>query len=267
MTNQPTDQAFSEPYIPPKAPRRSWASRFFRLIRNLFLLFIIISILWVVFARFVPILVTPLMGIRSVESIAHGELPKNSKKWVSIDDISPNMVQAVVASEDNLFLHHHGFSFESMSKAFEHNLQGKRIRGGSTISQQTAKNVFLFPNRSYLRKGLEAYFTVLIELVWPKKRIMEVYLNVIETGDGIYGVEAASEEYFGTSASQLSRSQAATIAACLPNPRRFNAGHPSGYIQRRSRTIAGLMGKVEQVNFNKIVPLVKHKHRRHHRRS
>jgi monofunctional glycosyltransferase len=173
-----------------------------------------------------------------------------------------------VASEDNLFLQHHGFSFNDMSRAFEHNLQGKRIRGGSTISQQTAKNVFLFPNRSYIRKGLEAYFTVLIEVAWPKKRIMEMYLNVIETGDGIYGVEAASQEYFGVHASQLSRSQAATIAACLPNPRRFNAGHPSGYIQRRSSTIANLMGKIGQVDFRrKIVPVVNHKHKHHHKRS
>jgi len=155
-----------------------------------------------------------------------------------------------------------------MSRAFEHNLQGKRIRGGSTISQQTAKNVFLFPNRSYIRKGLEAYFTVLIEVAWPKKRIMEMYLNVIETGDGIYGVEAASQEYFGVHASQLSRSQAATIAACLPNPRRFNAGHPSGYIQRRSSTISNLMGKIGQVDFRrKIVPVVNHKHKHHHKRS
>ncbi|MDD4971158.1 MAG: monofunctional biosynthetic peptidoglycan transglycosylase [Paludibacter sp.] len=267
MTNDQTDQPIQETYSPQKASRKSWGSRFIRFIRNLFLLFLIISIVWIVLDLFLPIFVTPLMVIRSVESIAHGEFPKNSKQWVPIDEISPNLIQAVVASEDNLFLHHHGFSFESMSKAFEHNLQGKKIRGGSTISQQTAKNVFLFPNRSYIRKGLEAYFTVLIEVVWPKKRIMEVYLNVIETGDGIYGIEAASEEYFGVHASELSRSQAATIAACLPNPRRFNAGHPSGYIQRRSHIIAGLMGKVEQVNFNKIAPQVKHKHKHRHRRS
>lgn len=249
-----------------KAVHRSWWGRFIRFIRNLFLLFIVTSIVWVVIDRFTPVFITPLMMIRSVESIVQGEFPKNSKKWVPISEISPNMVQAVVASEDNLFLHHHGFSFESMTKAFEHNLHGKRIRGGSTISQQTAKNVFLFPNRSYIRKGLEAYFTVLIELIWSKERIMEVYLNVIETGNGMYGVEAAAEEYFGTTASQLSRSQAASIAACLPNPRRFNAGHPSGYIQRRTNIIAGLMGKIEHVNFNHIVPLKKkHTHHRHRR--
>jgi len=263
-----SDQSIPEYRTPPKAPHhKNWWGRFLRLIRNLFLLFFILSIVWVVLARFFPVYVTPLMVIRSVESLTHGEFPKNSKTWVSIDEISPNMVQAVVASEDNLFMHHHGFSFDSMTKAFEHNLQGKRIRGGSTISQQTAKNVFLFPNRSYIRKGLEAYFTVLIEMIWPKKRIMEVYLNVIETGKGLYGVEAASEEYFGVNASGLSRSQASLIAACLPNPRRFNAGDPSGYIRHRKNSIVGLMGKVEQVNFNKVTPQVKHKHKHKHRKS
>ncbi len=224
--------------------------RFLRFIRNLILLFFIVSISWVVIARFVPVLVTPLMMIRSVEAIFDGKTPKNSKKWVSIDDISPNLVQAVVASEDNLFMTHHGFSFEDINKAIKHNKKGKRIRGGSTISQQTAKNVFLWPHRSYIRKGLEAYFTVLIELLWSKERIMEVYLNVIEMGNGIYGAEAASLEFFGKSASRLSKSQAATIAACLPNPRRFNAGNPSGYILRRKSRIMSLMGKIEQVDFN-----------------
>ena len=259
-------QPVNKPVSPSKSPRRRnlW-SRFLRLIRNLFILFFIVSIVWVVLARFLPVYVTPLMVIRSVEYLTKGEIPKNSKKWVSIDEISPNMVQAVVSSEDNLFLHHHGFSFDGMTKAFEHNLKGKKIRGGSTISQQTAKNVFLFPNRSYIRKGLEAYFTVLIELVWTKQRIMEVYLNVIETGKGIYGVEAASEEYFGINASELSKSQAALLAACLPNPRRFDAGHPSGYIEHRKNKIVSLMGKVEQVNFNHVVPLVNHAHRHKHR--
>jgi len=239
--------------------------RLLKILRNLFLLFIIISICWVVIDLFTPVFVTPLMLIRSVESIAHGKMPRNSKTWVSIDDISPNMVQAVVASEDNLFLTHHGFSFNDMSRAFEHNLNGKKIRGGSTISQQTAKNVFLFPQRSYIRKGLEAYYTVLIEFAWSKKRIMEVYLNVIEMGDGIYGVEAAAEEHFGVHASELTKSQAALIAACLPNPRKFDAGHPSGYIQRRKSQIVSLMGKLPQVNFNKPIAPAQH-HRKHRRR-
>jgi len=204
------------------------------------------------------------MAIRFVESMFSGEMPKNSKIWVPIEDISPNMVQAVVASEDNLFLTHHGFSFSDIGKAIQHNQNGKKIRGGSTISQQTAKNVFLWQQRSYLRKGLEAYFTVLIELFWSKERIMELYLNVIEMGDGIYGIQAASLEHFGVNASELTKSQAATIAACLPNPIRFNAGHPSGYILRRKSQIVYLMSKLPQVDFdNKSAPV---KHTRKHRK-
>lgn len=176
--------------------KKSLFNRIVRIVRNLIIFFFLGSISWVVIARFVPVFVTPLMIIRSVESLIKGELPKNSKDWVSINKISHNMVQAVVASEDNLFLEHHGFSIQDIQKAIKHNQKGKRIRGGSTISQQTAKNVFLWPQRSYLRKGLEAYFTVLIEFVWPKERIMEVYLNVIEMGNGIYGVQAASVSYF-----------------------------------------------------------------------
>lgn len=218
--------------------------------RNTLLLFFGISIAWVILARFIPVYITPLMIIRTVESLTEGKVPKNSKEWMPIEEISPNIIQAVVASEDNLFMTHHGFSFEAISKAIQHNQKGKRIRGGSTISQQTAKNVFLWPSRSYLRKGLEAYFTVLIEIVWSKERIMEVYLNVIEMGNGIYGIEAASLEHFGVQASKLSKSQAATIAACLPNPRRFDAGHPSGYILRRKSTIISLMGKIKKVDFD-----------------
>lgn len=222
-----------------------------RIVRNLVLGFFLISICWVVLARFIPVFVTPLMLIRSVESILHGEIPKNSKRWVSIDNISKNMPQAVVASEDNLFMSHYGFSFTDINKALKNNKKGKKVRGGSTISQQTAKNVFLWPDRSYFRKGMEAYFTVLIEIVWSKERIMEVYLNVIEMGNGVYGVEAAAQEFYGVHASRLTKSQAATIAACLPNPRRFNAGKPSSYILRRKSTIVNLMGKIEKVDFDK----------------
>jgi monofunctional biosynthetic peptidoglycan transglycosylase len=225
--------------------------RVLKIIRNLVLIFFAVSIAWVVLARFIPVYVTPLMLIRSVESISQGGMPKISKKWIPIEDMSHNIVQAVVASEDNLFMTHYGFSIVDINKAIKHNSNGKRIRGGSTISQQTAKNVFLWPNRSYFRKGLEVYFTVLIELIWSKERIMEVYLNVIEMGNGIYGVEAAALEHFGVHAYKLTKSQAALIAACLPNPRRFNAGKPSGYIQRRKNTIVSLMGKLEQVDFNK----------------
>jgi len=238
--------------------RKTW--RFFV---RFVILFFVVSISWVVLARFIPVLVTPLMLIRSVESVSKGKMPTNHKDWISIDNISPNIVQAVVASEDNLFLKHHGFSFNDIEKAIKHNQKAKRIHGGSTISQQTAKNVFLWPQRSYLRKGLEVYFTVLIELVWSKERIMEVYLNVIEMGDGIYGIEAASHNYFGVSASQLTKNQAATIAACLPNPRKFNAGNPSGYIQRRTSKILSVMGKIGKVDFDKKELPVKTSPKRH----
>ena len=234
-----------------KSKNKSFFSRLGRLVRNLVILFFAISIGWVVLARFVPVYVTPLMFIRTVEAIAAGEAPRNTKDWVSIDKISHNMVQAVVASEDNLFMQHHGFSVTDIEKAIKHNKKGKRIRGGSTISQQTAKNVFLWPKRSYLRKGLEAYFTVLIELFWSKERIMEVYLNVIEMGDGVYGVQAAAQTYFNKDALQLTKSQSALIAACLPNPRKYSASNPSSYIQRRKSKIVSLMGKIEQVDFDK----------------
>ncbi len=234
-----------------KSKNKSFFSRLGRLVRNLVILFFAISIGWVVLARFVPVYVTPLMFIRTVEALAAGEAPRNTKDWVSIDKISHNMVQAVVASEDNLFMQHHGFSVTDIEKAIKHNKKGKRIRGGSTISQQTAKNVFLWPKRSYLRKGLEAYFTVLIELFWSKERIMEVYLNVIEMGDGVYGVQAAAQTYFNKDALQLTKSQSALIAACLPNPRKYSASNPSSYIQRRKSKIVSLMGKIEQVDFDK----------------
>lgn len=236
-----------------KKTRRPLWPRFVRFVRNLLLVFFIGSVVWVVLGRFIPVYATPLMGIRVVESLVDGKMPKVSKTWVPIDEISPNMVQAVMASEDDLFLSHHGFSFKGITKAYEHNQKGKRMHGGSTISQQTAKNVFLYPQRSYFRKGLEAYFTFLIELVWSKKRIMEVYLNVIEMGDGIYGVEAASLEHFGVHASELSKPQAALIAACLPNPRKFSPVHPSSYTERRKGRILLLMSKIGPADLDKKV--------------
>ena len=222
---------------------------FWKFSRNLLIFFFASSILAVIALRFVPVYITPLMLIRSIEAITDGEMPKIKKNWVSIDGISQNMVQAVVASEDNLFMQHHGFSIQDIHKAIKHNKNGKRIHGGSTISQQTAKNVFLWPDRSWVRKGLEAYFTVLIELFWSKERIMEVYLNVIETGDGIYGVEAASQFYFNKKSLNLTKSQAALIAVCLPNPRKFKPANPSGYILFRKNHIINLMGKLHRVSF------------------
>jgi len=212
--------------------------------------FFIISIGLVVVDRFVPIYFTPLMFIRVVEQLADGDSPKLEHKWVPIEKISKNMSDAAIASEDNMFMEHHGFDFKGIEKAFEHNLRRKRIHGGSTISQQTAKNVFLYPDRSYFRKAVEAYFTALIELCWGKERIMEVYLNVIEMGDGIYGVEEASQIYFHKPASQLSKSEASLIAVCLPNPRKYNPAHPSPFIQSRKIDNLHTMAQIGHIDLS-----------------
>lgn len=196
------------------------------------------TILAVIVLRFVPVWVTPLMVIRCVEQSNEGRSLKLHHHWVSLDKMSPHMPVAVMASEDQRFLLHHGFDYDAIQKAAKRNLKGgKNKLGGSTITQQTAKNVFLWPGRSWVRKGLEAYFTALIELFWSKQRIMEVYLNSIEMGDGIYGLDAVAEYHFGTTADRLSRSDCALIAATLPNPRRFSSREPSAYMLQRQRRI------------------------------
>lgn len=195
------------------------------------------TILVVVALRFIPVYFTPLMFIRCAEQITNGESIKLHHHWVSLDKISRHMPVAVMASEDQRFLLHHGFDYKAIEKAAMSNMRGNKIRGGSTISQQTAKNVFLWPERSWVRKGLEAYFTVLIEFMWSKQRIMEVYLNSIEMGPGIYGVEAVANDYFDKKASDLFRDECALIAATLPNPIRFSSKNPSSYILKRKRQI------------------------------
>lgn len=165
-------------------------------------------------------------------------------RWRGLNDISPDLVDAVIAAEDARFCEHDGFDFEAIEDAMEDNARGRRVRGGSTISQQTAKNVFLWPGRSWIRKGLEAGYTVLIETFWSKRRIMEVYLNVAEMGPGVYGAEAAARHWFGKSASDLSRTEAARLAAILPNPREYRAADPGPYVRRRARAIQGNMGEV-----------------------
>lgn len=193
------------------------------------------TILSVIVYRFIPVYVTPLMLIRCVQQVSNGETPRLRHHWVSLDKISPSLPVAVMASEDQRFLQHHGFDFKAIEHAARRNMEHpqKRKLGASTISQQTAKNVFLWPGRSWVRKGLEAYFTVLIELFWSKQRIMEVYLNSIEMGKGIYGADAVAEWHFHCQASKLSRSQCALIAATLPNPLRFNSANPSSYMLTR----------------------------------
>ena len=197
--------------------------------------------------RFLPVPFTPLMFQRLVEQITTSKSVRLQHKWVSIEKISPNMILAAVAAEDNNFLNHFGIDYEAIQKAYESNKRGRRVRGASTISQQTSKNVYLWLGRNYFRKSLELYYTFLIEIVWGKERIMEVYLNSIEMGDGIYGVEAASQTYFHKPASKLSRSEAALIAAAFPNPRKRNPGSPGKYLVFRQQMILSLMNKIGPV--------------------
>lgn len=212
---------------------KKFISRIWKIILKTFLWFIAISILFVLVFKWVPVPVTPLMLIRCVEQKIDGEDMKLNKTWKPIEEISNSLQLAVVCSEDQNFLKHHGFDFGAIEKAMKHNKKSKKKRGASTISQQTAKNVFLWPGRSWIRKGFEVYFTFLIETFWSKERIIEVYLNVIEMGDGIYGAEAASQAYFKKSAQNISKQQAATIAVVLPSPLKYNAKRPSGFLQGR----------------------------------
>lgn len=195
----------------------------------------------VILFKFVPIPFTFTMLSRKIEAIAVGENSKIYYDWTPYDKISKEAPLAVVAAEDQLFPEHYGFDFKSMNTAFNRNLKGKKIRGASTISQQVAKNVFLWQTRSYIRKAIEVYFTVLIELIWGKQRILEVYLNIAETGDMTFGVEEASKRYFGKSAINLSREQSARIASVLPNPRKWSIAKPGPYVVRRTGQIARQM--------------------------
>jgi monofunctional biosynthetic peptidoglycan transglycosylase len=207
-----------------------------------------LSILSVIIFKWLPIPFTPLMVTRIIEFKLEGKDAIYSHKWVPLEDISPNLQKAVIASEDGNFLKHNGFDFEAIQKAFKNNSKGGRIKGGSTISQQTAKNIFLWQGRSYIRKGLEAYFTVLIELIWGKERIMEVYLNSIEMGNGVYGAQEAARHWYSKTATNLTPREAAGIAAILPNPRKFKASNSSSYINRRKVKIMRVMryvGKIE----------------------
>lgn len=208
-----------------------------RILRQILLIFFASTLLVVILYRFVPVLVTPLMVIRTAEQLFSGDKLVWHHDWESKNNISNNLKRAVIASEDQRFYQHWGFDTEQIQKAIRQNQHRKRPRGASTISQQTAKNVFLWPRSSWYRKGFEVYFTVLIEVFWSKDRILEVYLNSMETGKGIYGAESVAKYHFKTTAAKLTRRQAALIAATLPNPRRFNSAHPSSYIIRRQGQI------------------------------
>jgi monofunctional biosynthetic peptidoglycan transglycosylase len=210
----------------------------------------VFSVVIVFVFKWVPVPITPLMVIRNIEQT---DTNKKGWKhdWVPIEDISTNLQLAVICSEDQNFFKHHGFDIKAIEKAYESNKKGKKLKGASTISQQTAKNVFLWPSRNWLRKGLETYFTFLIELIWSKERIMEVYLNSIEMGPGIYGAEAASNYWFKKPVSKLSKHEAATMASILPNPLRYKANPATPYIKSRTSWIVKQMGYFGPLNYPK----------------
>ncbi len=219
--------------------------KLFKILIYTLVFFVAFSLLFTFIYKWINPPITPLMIIRKVNDDAGIQ-----KKWVALEDISSNMLAAAIASEDNNFLGHKGFDYGAIQKAINENKKGKRKRGASTISQQTAKNVFLWPGRSWIRKGLEVYFTFLIETCWTKERIMEVYLNVIEMGNGIYGSEAAANHYFYVSAKQLNKRQACLITACYPNPRKWNPANPTSYIKQRATNIGNLIPKLGKINFD-----------------
>lgn len=221
--------------------------KIFRFIWKLIAGLILFSVLLVILLNWLPVLFTPLMGLRYLENPDE----KIQHSWVPREEISLHLQLGVVASEDQNFINHNGFDFEAIEKAIEENQDGKRMRGASTISQQTAKNVFLWPGRTWIRKGLEVYFTFLIETFWSKERILEVYLNSIEMGPGIYGAEAAAQHWFNKPASQLTPYEAAAIAAILPNPRRYKANPASSYIEGRKVWIVRQMKNYGKFSFEK----------------
>ena len=223
----------------------------FKWIKRLLILFIACSLIGVLLFRFIPVPFTPFMVVRTIEQVSEGKGFRWHKKWVPLQQISKNVPKAMLAAEDQNFLEHNGFDFEAIKKAYKSNEKGRRVKGASTISQQTAKNVFLWPGRTWVRKGLEAWFTILIELFWSKERIMEVYVNVIEMGQGIYGIEAASREYYNKSSAELSRGEAAMIASILPNPILYSPMHPDPKIFRKQKRVLGNMSKLKGPGWGK----------------
>jgi len=214
--------------------------RLLRLLMALAVALVAFSVGWAALYRVVPVPATPLMLIRAAggSGLAHD--------WVPMSQISPHLARAVIASEDTLFCGHGGFDWAAIEGAFEDNEEGRRLRGGSTISQQTAKNAFLWPDRSWTRKGIEAWFTLLIETLWPKSRILEVYLNSVEWDDGVYGAEAAARHHFKKPAAALTRREAALLAVVLPNPRNWSPNPPGAYVARRAGVIERRMAVVER---------------------
>ena len=244
MDDPPIDTSLADPLLRSSPARQSGGliRRSLRRLGRALVLFVAITVVLAAIYRFVPPPLTPLMAIRLFEG------NWISKDWMSYEEISPNLVRAVIASEDAGFCTHWGFDFAAIRKALRHNETSGRLRGGSTISNQTAKNAFLWPGDTmvtrYARKAVEPYFTILIEGMWGKKRILEVYLNVVEWAPGVYGAEAAAQHHFRKSVAKLTRREAALLAAALPNPRRYNAGKPGAYLSRRAGQIQGQMNDV-----------------------
>jgi monofunctional biosynthetic peptidoglycan transglycosylase len=207
---------------------------------------VVLPVLLVLLYRVVPPPTTPLILGTSFSEEVH-------RDWVPLSAMSANLVKAVIASEDGKFCSHSGFDWEAIRRALEYNASGEGIRGGSTISQQTAKNLFLSPSRSWVRKGIEAWFTLLIEAFWPKWRIMETYLNVVELGQGNFGVEAAAQNYYGKPAAELTRAEAARLAAVLPNPRGYRVVDAGPYVVRRTGQIVNMMGAVTRDRLDSCV--------------
>ena len=214
--------------------------RLWKFLKRLVAFFLVASVLSVVAFRFLPVPLTPLMLIRCCEQMADGKNLKLEHSWIPLDEVAPNLPRALMANEDQRFLEHHGFDAKEMKKI----IREKQNRGGSTISQQTAKNLFLWPGRSYVRKGFEAYFTVLMELFWSKQRIMEVYVNSIEFGDGVYGAQAAAQHFFHKDASQLTRDECIRLAAVVPGPLNRDPLHPNMKVRRLMRHIDRQMKNV-----------------------
>jgi monofunctional biosynthetic peptidoglycan transglycosylase len=218
----------------PSTRRRRWL----RWLWKLPLVFVLVTVLQVLVLRFVDPPFSAFMAERQLSSWAHGDWSAGILyDWRDLDTMAPSLPLALVAAEDQTFESHNGFDFKAIEKARVNNARGRKMRGGSTISQQVAKNLFLWSGRSWIRKGIEAWYTVLIEAVWSKHRILEMYANVAEFGDGIYGAQAASRHFFGKDASHLSASDSARLAAVLPSPIRYDAGKPGPYVQRRSNGI------------------------------
>ncbi len=229
--------------------RSGWLKLVLRIVKLAFILFVGSSIFFVILYRFVNPPITWLMVQRGFERKSAGKEWKIDKQWINFDQIADPMKRAAVAAEDQTFLENHGFDFKAIEAAYQKNERSKKLIGGSTITQQTAKNVFLWPGRSMLRKGIESWFTLLIDVFWSKKRVMEVYLNEIEMGDGIYGVEAASQAYFHKSASQLNNSEAAAIASIWPSPLKWSPTDPSDYVRHRQYFIKRNMRRLGPMDF------------------